>query len=231
MKYMGSSEGFGSIVDHRAGEMPSSGAVPVLTINETEKLVSPTQRYGHLPAPRSEIELLWPSYDVAMVDMSAFEDSADTRAICGYLDGVVVVVGRSKNMTIDRISNALTSFGSGKVRLLGTVNNCSDEGRRPVMPRCTPPSTPPRAPSRNWAEDKPGAPPLKLVVGIASTGRRDMLNAMIPHISKQTRLPDDVIVCVVSPDDIDPLLAGIGLSNQGADNEARHVQPEKPHSR
>jgi polysaccharide biosynthesis transport protein len=234
MKYMGSSEGFGSIVDHRAGhfagEMPTNGAVPVLTINETEKFVSPTQRYGHLPALRSEIELLRQSYDVVMVDMSAFEDSADTRAICGFLDGVVVVVGRARNMTIDRLSNALSSFGSGKVRLLGIVNNCSDERRQPVLAKRIPPSSPPRAPSRNWAEDKPGAPPLKLVVGIASTGRRDMLSAMIPHISKQTRLPDEVVVCVVSPGDIDTkCLSGLDFpirvltSERGTCRQRNHI--------
>ncbi|WP_195909424.1 Wzz/FepE/Etk N-terminal domain-containing protein [Rhizobium tubonense] len=237
LKYMGSSEGFGTVVEHRAGhfggEMPSSGAVPVLTITETEKLVLPTQRYGHLPALRSEIELLRKSYDVVMVDMSAFEDSADTRAICSYLDGVVVVVGRSRKMTIDRLSNALASFGSGKIRLLGVVNNCSDEGDRKAQgkgARRTPPTSSPWSSLTNRIDDKPGAPPLRLVVGIASTGRREILSAVLPHISKQTRLPDEVIVCVASPEDIDPrCLSGLDFpirvltSKRGSCSQRNHI--------
>jgi uncharacterized protein involved in exopolysaccharide biosynthesis/Mrp family chromosome partitioning ATPase len=241
MKYMGSSEGFGTVVDHRSGhfggEMPASGAVPVLTVNETEKLVSPTQRYGHLPALRSEIELLRKSYDVVMVDMSAFEDSADTRTICGYLDGVAVVVGRSRKMTIDRLSGALASFGSGKVKLLGIVNNCCDEGERATFGRWArrSPPPPPRAPQWNRADDKPGAPPLKLVVGIASTGRREILAAVLPHISKQTRLPDEVIVCVASPEDIDPrCLSGLDFpirvltSKRGSCSQRNHILDDIP---
>ncbi|MFP3541546.1 hypothetical protein, partial [Pseudomonas sp. SIMBA_044] len=47
------------------------------------------------------------------------------------------------------------------------------------------------------------AAPLNMVVGIASSGRRDILSAILPQISKQTRQPDEVIVCVTSTTDID----------------------------
>ncbi|MDE1993544.1 MAG: glycosyltransferase [Rhizobiaceae bacterium] len=46
--------------------------------------------------------------------------------------------------------------------------------------------------------------PLKLVVGIASAGRRDILSSILPHMARQTRKPDEVVVCLASPEDIDP---------------------------
>lgn len=44
---------------------------------------------------------------------------------------------------------------------------------------------------------------LHLVVGIASTGRREILATTLRHLACQARQPDEVVVCVWSTDDID----------------------------
>jgi len=43
----------------------------------------------------------------------------------------------------------------------------------------------------------------RLVVGIATAGRRDVLSQTITHLSSQSRLPDEIIVCPASPADLD----------------------------
>jgi GT2 family glycosyltransferase len=45
---------------------------------------------------------------------------------------------------------------------------------------------------------------LNLVVGIATAGRREVLSAMFGVLSRQTRLPDRVVVCPALDTDIDP---------------------------
>ncbi|MCY1384285.1 hypothetical protein D9M69_725220 [compost metagenome] len=62
--------------------------------------------------------------------MSGFEDSADTRVICTYLDGIVVVLGQSDKMTVERLGEALATFGKSRVALLGVISNRSDGPRR-----------------------------------------------------------------------------------------------------
>jgi GT2 family glycosyltransferase len=44
---------------------------------------------------------------------------------------------------------------------------------------------------------------LNLVVGIATSGRRDALSAGIELLARQTRLPDQLLICPVSPEDLD----------------------------
>ncbi|OCP15739.1 MULTISPECIES: exopolysaccharide transport family protein [unclassified Ensifer] len=104
--------------------------VPVLTVDQTRKAAVAHQRYGHLPALKSELELLRQRYKVIIVDMSGFEDSADTRVICTYLDGIVVVLGQSDKMTVERLGEALATFGKSRVALLGVISNRSDGPRR-----------------------------------------------------------------------------------------------------
>ena len=58
--------------------------------------------------------------------MSGFENSADTRTICTYLDGVILVLGNSNKMTIERLADALASFGRSRLALLGVIANRSD---------------------------------------------------------------------------------------------------------
>ena len=44
---------------------------------------------------------------------------------------------------------------------------------------------------------------LKIVIGIATAGRRDLLTQTIAHLAGQSRLPDSVFVCPAKPDDVD----------------------------
>lgn len=102
-----------------AGTIP----VPLLTTNQTRQMAASHQRYGHLPALKESIEKLRRRYKVVIVDMSGFENSADTRTICTYLDGVILVLGNSNKMTIERLADALASFGRSRLALLGVVAN------------------------------------------------------------------------------------------------------------
>jgi GT2 family glycosyltransferase len=45
---------------------------------------------------------------------------------------------------------------------------------------------------------------LNLTVGIATAGRRAVLSATIDLIARQRRLPDHLVICRVSPEDLDP---------------------------
>lgn len=46
-------------------------------------------------------------------------------------------------------------------------------------------------------------PRLNLAIGIATTGRRDILQAVLPYLAAQTRAPDSIVVCVAADTDID----------------------------
>ena len=46
---------------------------------------------------------------------------------------------------------------------------------------------------------------LNIAIGIATAGRREVLNATIAHLAAQSRLPDKLIVCPASPEDLDPV--------------------------
>lgn len=184
----------------------AQGSVPVVTVDETEKSVAAFQRYGHLPALKAEIDLLRRQYKVVIVDMSAFEDSADTRVICTYLEGIVVVVGQTNKMTVERLSDALASFGMTTINILGIIANRSSErrqGHQTRLLRRRPQERQVRASARRLTSHT-RARPLKIAVGIASAGRRDILSSILPHIASQTRKPDEIVVCLSSPEDIDP---------------------------
>lgn len=44
---------------------------------------------------------------------------------------------------------------------------------------------------------------LKISIGIATAGRREILSATVRQLAKQTRLPDCLYICPASPDDLD----------------------------
>ena len=44
---------------------------------------------------------------------------------------------------------------------------------------------------------------LKIVIGIATAGRRDLLTQTIAHLAGQSTLPDSLFVCPAKPDDVD----------------------------
>ncbi|CAH0342895.1 glycosyltransferase [Rhizobium sp. CECT 9324] len=44
---------------------------------------------------------------------------------------------------------------------------------------------------------------MKIIVGIPSAGRRDIVAAVLPHLSQQIRQPDEIIICVPTADDVD----------------------------
>ncbi len=44
---------------------------------------------------------------------------------------------------------------------------------------------------------------LELVIGIPSAGRRDIIGEVMPLIAQQTRLPDEIVICVPTSDDVD----------------------------
>jgi GT2 family glycosyltransferase len=44
---------------------------------------------------------------------------------------------------------------------------------------------------------------LQIAVAIATAGRRDVLTATIDQLARQTRLPDRLVICPASPEDVD----------------------------
>lgn len=52
---------------------------------------------------------------------------------------------------------------------------------------------------------------MRLVIGLATAGRRKVVSDLVRQLQQQTRLPDEVIVCPASPEDVDPS-AGDGAS-------------------
>jgi GT2 family glycosyltransferase len=42
-----------------------------------------------------------------------------------------------------------------------------------------------------------------VAIGIATSGRRDILNAVLPHVARQDRLPDEIVVCAANAEDVD----------------------------
>lgn len=52
---------------------------------------------------------------------------------------------------------------------------------------------------------------MRLVVGIATAGRREVVSDLVERLQHQTRLPDEIIVCPAAPDDVDATLGDRGL--------------------
>lgn len=46
--------------------------------------------------------------------------------------------------------------------------------------------------------------PIEIVVGIATAGRRDVLSHTLDLIARQTRLPDNLVICPAALEDVDP---------------------------
>lgn len=125
-----------SCIDHDPDGMPDHSAVPVplLTVEQTRHLATGPYRYGHLSALKEALAKLRPKYKLIIVDMSGFEESADTRTICSQVDGIILVIGNNKKLTIERLSEALKVFGRSRVSLLGVISNRSDTGSRHRSP-------------------------------------------------------------------------------------------------
>ncbi|OCP22233.1 MULTISPECIES: glycosyltransferase [unclassified Ensifer] len=48
---------------------------------------------------------------------------------------------------------------------------------------------------------------MKIIVGIATAGRREVLSETLQHLTRQDRKPDAILVCPSSPDDVDETFA------------------------
>lgn len=57
-------------------------------------------------------------------------------------------------------------------------------------------------PNAHW-QDRGDARRLNLAIGIATTGRRDILQSVLPYLAGQSRAPDTIIVCIAADTDID----------------------------
>lgn len=53
---------------------------------------------------------------------------------------------------------------------------------------------------------------MKIAVGFATSGRRDMLSSVVLHLKEQTRSPDEIIICPANAEDVDEA----ALSSLGA---------------
>ena len=76
---------------------------------------------------------------------------------------------------------------------------------------------------------------FRLIVGIPSAGRRDILAAVAPHIARQTRLPDEIVVCVPSAEDADrealsrlPCPVRVLVSTKGSCRQRNHILESTP---
>ncbi|MCJ8518612.1 succinoglycan biosynthesis transport protein ExoP [Pseudorhizobium tarimense] len=118
------------VIDHdpEYGADEDAVPVPLLTVEQTRRSAIATYRYGHLSALKEALTKLRTQYKMIIVDMSGFEESADTRAICSHVDGIILVIGNSRKLTIERLSEALKSFGRSRIALLGVVSNRSRIG-------------------------------------------------------------------------------------------------------
>lgn len=118
----------GQALSRRKSHMDLVGAVvPVLTSAQIKEQKTSHQHYSHLSALKSTIDAMRDRYEIVIVDMSAFEDSADTRAVCTFVDGIIVVLGKAKKMTIEQLSSALSTFGKARLTIVGSIFNRSSQ--------------------------------------------------------------------------------------------------------
>ncbi|WP_295813368.1 exopolysaccharide transport family protein [uncultured Nitratireductor sp.] len=103
--------------------------LPVLTVEQIRKTAHPGHRFGHLPALKKKLEDLRQDFDVIIVDLSTFATSADTRAASAYLDGIMLVLGDRRKMTVEWLASALATFGKSRVGILGVVFNKRKTGQ------------------------------------------------------------------------------------------------------
>jgi uncharacterized protein involved in exopolysaccharide biosynthesis/cellulose biosynthesis protein BcsQ len=113
------------------GQRAEYASVPVVTVSAIRQAAASEQRYGHLPALRSRLETLRKQYEVIVVDMAGFSESADTRTICSYVDGIAIVLGNPDKITLERLGGAIARFGKIRVNVLGAIfNRCSRRAMR-----------------------------------------------------------------------------------------------------
>src|SRR5690606_5756512 len=109
--------------------------VPVLTVEQIKRSANPSHRYGHLPALKAQIELLRRRYGVIILDLPAFERSVDARVASTYVDGLLLILGQHRKMTVERLADALATFGKSRIGILGVVfNRSTRSSRRAVSP-------------------------------------------------------------------------------------------------
>ncbi|WP_028033269.1 exopolysaccharide transport family protein [Chelativorans sp. J32] len=97
--------------------------VPVLTAEQIKRSANPAQQFAYLPALKVQLELLRRRYNVIILDLAAFENSVDARVASTYVDGLLLVVGNSEKLTVERLADALSTFGKSRVGILGAVFN------------------------------------------------------------------------------------------------------------
>jgi succinoglycan biosynthesis transport protein ExoP len=107
---------------------PADAALmPLVTVGQIRNAADPHHKYGHLPALKTTIEGLRRQYKVVVLDLAAFEGSADAQSAASYADAVLLVLGNPKKMTVDRLSEALATYGKARASILGVVLNRSGE--------------------------------------------------------------------------------------------------------
>jgi len=107
-----------------------SPMVPVLTTDQIRGSANPAQQFAYLPALKVQLELLRRRYNVIILDLAAFENSVDARVASTYVDGLLLVVGNSEKLTVERLADALATFGKSRVGILGVVFNRNTGGRK-----------------------------------------------------------------------------------------------------
>jgi polysaccharide biosynthesis transport protein len=100
-----------------------SGLLPVVCANDLKEEAGQGATFRYLPALRARLGDLRERYRVIVVDMSGFASSADARAVCAMVDGIVIVIGDPQKMTVDFFAKSLRRFGPARINLLGVVLN------------------------------------------------------------------------------------------------------------
>jgi len=107
--------------------------VPVLTTDQIKRSANPMQRFGYLPTLKAQLELLRRRHSVIILDLPAFENSVDARVASTYVDGLVLVLANHEKMTVERLADALATFGKSRVGILGVVFNRNMSRRDRLM--------------------------------------------------------------------------------------------------
>ncbi|MCT7375581.1 glycosyltransferase family 2 protein [Chelativorans salis] len=75
----------------------------------------------------------------------------------------------------------------------------------------------------------------RFAIGIATSGRREILKTLLPHLARQVRRPDEVVICAAREDDVDmEALDAIGLdirvlvSERGLCRQRNHILRNVP---
>lgn len=112
----------GASPNNTASEL-APARLPIVSTGDIICSESRHRTFGHLTALRSRLAELRERYRVVIVDMAGFASSADARAVCAMMDGIVIVVGNPKKMTVETFVHALNQFGPARINVLGAVFN------------------------------------------------------------------------------------------------------------